>query len=55
MMLHITDDNECTNGVANCNHFCLNTAGSYSCYCQSGYELAAQGDSDTCVGKVSRK
>ena len=43
------DYNECTNGDANCNHYCYNTGGSYYCYCKVGYELTI--DDETCVGK----
>ena len=46
--LAIIDHNECTNGVAKCNHNCQNTAGGYYCWCNTGYELDI--DDETCVG-----
>ena len=45
------DNNECANNDTNdCNQICSNTAGSYVCYCNSGYELGL--DDATCVGKT---
>ena len=44
------DQNECTNGVASCNHHCQNTPGDYYCYCKTGYKLDI--DNETCIGKV---
>ena len=48
--MHCIDINECANDDDNdCNQLCSNTAGSYTCYCNTGYEL--QSDGATCVGK----
>ena len=34
-----TDIDECSEGTDGCAHTCTNDAGSYSCSCQSGYQL----------------
>ena len=44
-----TDINECL-GDHNCNHTCSNTDGSYSCMCDRGYNLQADGRS--CTGII---
>lgn len=46
------DINECASDSTNeCNQNCSNTpAGSYTCYCITGYELDS--DDTTCVGKL---
>ena len=50
LMVHCIDTNECSNdNNNNCNQLCSNTPGSYTCYCNTGYEL--QSDGATCVGK----
>ena len=44
------DVNECNSKNLNrCNQMCNNTAGSYFCRCQAGYELSH--DKTTCKGK----
>ena len=45
----LSDANECDHGTALCNQECINTIGSYSCDCYSGYKLLEDGF--TCVGK----
>ena len=44
------DINECASNNGGCDHHCHNTAGTYSCSCDSGYSLASNGHS--CVGNV---
>ena len=44
----VSDINECTSGSHNCAQVCTNTAGSFTCSCNSGYTLAA--DRRTCEG-----
>ena len=45
----VSDINECSDDDSNgCNHVCTNTDGSYTCYCNTGYELGI--DQKTCVG-----
>lgn len=48
--IHCTDDiNECDNtSICPVNSVCLNTNGSFSCLCDSGYSQAA----GKCVGKL---
>ena len=43
----IADINECSTRTHNCAQRCTNTAGSYTCSCNSGYRLAANGRSCT--------
>ena len=38
--LNYLDIDECTNETDGCAHMCTNEAGSYSCSCRSGYQLA---------------
>ena len=45
-----SDINECTSRSHNCAQACTNTAGSFTCSCNSGYTLAADGHS--CTGIV---
>ena len=45
----LTDINECLNEML-CDHTCINTAGSYYCECNTGYEL--DNDNHTCNGKL---
>ena len=40
-VLDVIDINECTSSP--CDHTCTNTAGSYECSCNSGYELGSDG------------
>jgi hypothetical protein len=44
------DINECTAGTGNCdaNAACTNTAGSFTCACNTGYN----GDGTSCKGKL---
>jgi hypothetical protein len=48
-----SDDDECTLNTDNCdtNAACTNTAGSFTCACNSGYS----GDGTTCTGMSGRK
>ena len=46
----LTDIDECSMGMAMCVHNCTDTHGSYTCSCQPGYTLGADGYS--CVGKA---
>ena len=48
-MLH-TDIDECSEGISGCSQLCINTIGSYSCNCQSGYQFGI--DNHTCLGKI---
>ncbi|XP_022095542.1 uncharacterized protein LOC110981859 isoform X2 [Acanthaster planci] len=41
------DINECVAGSHNCEHGCINTEGSFMCYCVSGFQLDADGT--TCL------
>ena len=45
------DIDECAERIANCSHLCTNTMGSYSCYCNNGYRLAA--DNHQCDGNIA--
>ena len=38
-MFDVIDINECTSSP--CDHTCTNTAGSFECSCNSGYELGS--------------
>ena len=42
-----SDINECSSGTHNCAQVCNNTAGSFTCSCNSGFTLAADGRSCT--------
>jgi len=39
VLLVITDIDECSQGLARCNHGCRNTVGSFICTCHVGYHL----------------
>ena len=43
------DINECLVNNGDCDHNCVNTAGSYYCTCNTGYRLS--NDSRECLGK----
>jgi len=43
------DIDECSLGISRCNQNCINTIGSYECYCYTGYQLLSDGF--TCNGK----
>ena len=45
---YLIDKNECSTGTHNCAQRCTNTAGSYTCSCNSGYRLDSNGR--TCSG-----
>ena len=46
-----TDIDECAAGDNECNHFCVNTIGSFLCNCSGpGYRL--QSDSLTCLSEL---
>ena len=44
-----TDINECSTNNGGCDHYCHNSAGSYSCSCYSNYQLNS--DNHTCNGQ----
>ena len=48
--LFTLDINECNTNNGGCQHTCTNTAGSYYCECNTGYELTSNGH--TCSGNV---
>ena len=39
----ILDLNECILNTDKCAHHCINTLGSYSCSCETGYKLSSNG------------
>ena len=47
--VHTTDINECIENTNGCAQTCTNTAGSFRCVCDLGYELNS--DERTCQGK----
>jgi hypothetical protein len=50
MISFVIDNNECRSNSSNaCQHNCTNTAGSYSCSCNSGFRLNTDGR--TCTGE----
>ena len=44
----LLDVDECTAGTDSCQHSCVNTVGSYTCTCNSGYSL--NNDGQSCSG-----
>ena len=50
-MYLFSDINECTSNNGYCGQVCINTVGSYTCSCYSGYELNT--DARTCAGMWS--
>ena len=52
-MYPFSDINECTSRSHNCAQVCINTAGSFTCSCNSGHTLAADGHSCTGIVHVS--
>ena len=49
----ILDVNECSQGTHNCAQRCINTFGSFTCACNSGYRLAS--DRRTCNGTLNTR
>ena len=51
LLLLPTDDDECKNGIHDCdmNANCTNTKGSFECTCNNGFV----GDGKTCISKFS--
>ena len=49
----LLDIDECSEGSDNCAQVCTNTAGSYTCSCNSGFTLAADGRSCTANPTIS--
>ena len=47
------DINECREGLDECAENCINTVGSYTCSCNSGYRLDSNGLN--CNGKTVEK
>ena len=39
----LSDVDECTTGTHNCDQQCTNTQGGFTCSCNTGYELLANG------------
>ena len=48
-----SDNDECILGTDNCMHTCTNTIGSFSCGCNTGFELDSDGA--TCNGEYYMK
>ena len=48
IILICVDINECSSNNGGCQHNCYNTAGSYYCTCNTGWELSSDGQ--TCMG-----
>ena len=44
------DFDECSGGLHNCSHVCVNTHGSHRCDCRQGYQLMEDGV--TCQGEI---
>ena len=49
----VTDTNECAKDNGGCEQDCINTQGSFRCYCQDGYELMT--NNRGCLGRHSCK
>ena len=49
MLLFFSDINECQTSNGGCNQTCINTVGSFQCFCDIGYTLAS--DNLGCDGK----
>ena len=47
------DIDECSEGIAQCSHFCRNSIGSYFCDCPEGYEMGKL--AKICEGKLKMK
>ena len=48
--MDLVDIDECTVNTDRCAHTCVNTPGSYSCFCRLGYVLNSDGYN--CNGKL---
>ena len=48
--MDLLDIDECTANTDRCAHTCVNTPGSYSCFCRPGYVLNSDGYN--CNGKL---
>ena len=48
----ISDINECLSNTHGCEHKCTNNDGSFTCSCNTGYEVDT--DRKSCKGKYSR-
>ena len=48
---HYLEIDECTEEISGCNQSCVNTAGSYYCSCDTGFEIDA--DQHTCHRELS--
>ena len=48
-IIMVLDTNECGNANGGCEHYCNNTVGSFTCSCNTGFELAE--DNLNCTGK----
>ena len=49
--MYLIDIDECTADTHNCDQVCLDHDGTFSCSCNSGYEL--DGDGTTCNGMMT--
>ena len=45
------DINECDESNGGCSHYCINTEGSFECFCRDGYILVSDGKN--CLGAKS--
>ena len=39
----LSDINECEDNNGSCSHICVNTEGSFECFCRDGYVLDSDG------------
>ena len=51
MCFLFSDINECQSGNGGCNHHCINTAGSFYCKCDPGFEFTGS-NRKKCRGKI---
>ena len=52
IVLFLTDVNECTLNIDDCDQFCVNDIGSYHCECHTGY--FRDNNSSSCIGTYVR-